>query len=194
MADMTGFARLIDLLVEFWRDLIPWFIVDSYEQAVVLRLGAGPLQSPGGRPYHRVVGPGPHWRIPFIDQYFKQNVVPESGTFNPQVFLSLEGTAYLCQFHVLHSISDIVTYTCDVENADSVLTDAVAGTLRRVIATMTDEELRGDDLETYLTTRARTRAKRFGIYVERVFVSELAPMGLRRGVLRIGSGHIYEKG
>ena len=190
---MTGFARLIDLLIEFWRDLLPWFIVDSFEQAVILRLGAGKLLSPGGRPYHRVVGPGPHWRIPFIDQYFKQNVVPESSTFNPQTFVSKDGTAYLCQFHALHSIRDIVTYTCDVENADSVLTDAVAGTLRRVIAGMTDAELQEDSLETYLTRRARTRAERFGIYLERVFVSELAPMGLRRGVLRIGSGHIYEK-
>jgi len=185
---MTGLARLIDLILEFWRDLIPWIIIDSFEQAVILRLGAGKLNSPGGRPYHRVIGPGLHWRLPFADQPFRQNVVPESSTFSPQVFVSKDGAAYLCQFHVLHTIIDIVTYTCDVEDADSVLTDAIAGTLRRVIATLTDEELRGDNLETLLTARARSRAKRFGIYVERVYVSELAPMGLRRGVIRIGSG------
>ena len=189
---MTGFAKLVDLLLEFWRDLIPWLIIDSFEQAVILRLGGGRQRSPDGHPYHKVLGPGLHLRIPFADQWFRQNVVPESSTYNPQTFVSRDGTAYLCQFHVLHRIDDIVTFTCDVENAESVLVDAVAGTLRRVIATLSDNELKEDSLEQLLTTRARGRAKRFGVYVERVFVSELAPMGLAKGVLRIGGGHIHE--
>lgn len=191
---MTGFARLIDLILEFWRDLLPWLVIDSFEQAVVLRLGGGRQRSEGGRPYHKVLGPGPHWRLPFADQPLRQNVVLESATYAPQTFVSKDGTAYLCQFHVLHRIDDIVTFTCDVEDAEAVLVDAVAGTLRRVIATMPDEELREDSLEQVLTARARVRAKHFGIYVDRVYVSELAPMGLRRGVLRIGGGHMHSGG
>lgn len=185
--------QVVDLILHFGTNLKPWIVINSFEEAVVLRLGGGRQLSPGGRPYHKVLGPGLHARFPFADQIYEQNVVPESSTFNPQTFVSKDGTAYLCQFHALHSIKDIVTYTCDVENADSVLTDAVAGTLRRVVASLTDEELKEDGLEQLLTERARGRAKRFGIYVERVFVSELAPMGLSKGVLRIGSGHIYEK-
>ena len=184
--------EFVRLIMDWGADIKPWLIIDSFEEAVILRLGGGRQRSPDGHPYHKVLGPGLHPRIPFADQPFRQNVVPESSTYNPQTFVSKDGTAYLCQFHVLHRIDDIVTFTCDVENAESVLVDAVAGTLRRVIATLSDDELKEDSLEQYLTARARSRAKRFGIYVERVFVSELAPMGLSKGVLRIGGGHIHE--
>ena len=193
----SGFAKLIDLIAQFWQDLKPWVVIDSFEMGVVLRLGGGPQQSPGGRPYARVIGPGdglwgtglhPMW--PFLESILVDNVVPAMATFPNQVFTSADGTTYLTQMHVLWRIDDIVTFMLDIEDGSDVLADAVAGTARRIISSKTDAELLDERLETQIAERCRTRAKRFGVGIPGIYISELAPTGLKSGVLRVETGAI----
>lgn len=174
----------IDLLIKVFGTLKCWEIIKSYEQGVVLRWGAGKLQSPGGHPYHRVIGPGLHWLRPISDSVLKTSVVLESSTYAPQVFLSKGGIAYLCQFHATYTVEDILVHMVDVYDTDSVMVDAIAGTLRKIIARMTDEDLLTENLEQKLTERSRSRASKFGLRIERVYISELAPVGLKNGVIR----------
>ncbi len=174
----------IDLMVRVFRHFKFWAVVDSFEGGVILRWGGGKRLSPGGHPYHRVVGPGLHWLRPLADKVIKFSIVLESNTYAPQVFQSKDGTSYLCQFHCMFEVEDVVVHMLDVESTDSAMVDAIAGTLRKIISTMTDEELRTENLEQKLTERSRGRAKRFGVRVERVYISELAPVGLRNGIIR----------
>lgn len=174
----------IDLMIRVFGTLKFWAVVDSYEGGVVLRWGGGKKSSPGGHPYHRVVTPGLHWLRPLADRMLQFSVVLESNTYAPQVFQSKEGTSYLCQFHCMFEVDNVVVHALDVADTDSVMVDAIAGTLRKIISAMTDEELRTENLEQKLTERSRGRAKRFGVRVERVYISELAPVGLKYGVIR----------
>jgi regulator of protease activity HflC (stomatin/prohibitin superfamily) len=177
--------RFIDLVLAGLERAQPFVVVNSWAQGIILRWGAGKKLSPGGHPYHRVVNPGFHWVVPFMDDTTTVAVVTESMTYTPQVFVSSQGTAYLCQFHALYHVDDLVVYQLDVQGTEDVMVDAIAGTLRKIIAGMTDAELTTENLEQRLTERARARAKRFGIYMERVYVSELVPMGFRQGVIRL---------
>lgn len=191
----SGLTKLLELMIEMWDAFIPVFVVDSYEEAVVLRLGGGKLRSPKGRPYSRAVGPtdglfrtGLHLKWPLAERVISMNVVPAIDSYPNQCFRSKDGTTYLTAVHILWRVEDPVVFTLDIESASDVLSDAAAGITRRLIAQMTDEELQEERFEAELTTRTRNRTKRFGVYIEQTYVSELAPTGLRHGVMRIQGG------
>ena len=126
--------------------------------------------------------------VPFLETTMGWPIVPAMSSYPNQVFRSKDGTTYLTLVHIFWKVEDIVTFLLDVENASDVLGDASAGIARRAIAGMTDSELIGTDLETKLTASIRARAKRFGVYVEKVYISELAPTSLRGGILRVEHG------
>ena len=193
----SGFSKLLDLIIHFWEALVPWQVIDSYEAGVVLRLGGGSGRSPTGRPYARCISPtdglwgsGLHLKWPLAESVITMNVVPAIDSVPNQAFRSKQGTIYLTEVHILWRIENPVIFTLDIESASDVLSDATAGITRRLIAQMTDEELGQEAFEAELTTRIRNRTKRFGVYIEQVYVSELAPTGLRHGILRIQGGHL----
>ena len=191
---ISGLAKLVDLMVQLFKLATPWTVVNSYQRGVVLRLGGGKCSSAKGQPYSRVIGPsdgfigtGLHFMIPFIEDTMRANIVPAMSNYPNQVFASAEGTTYLTLVHLLWRIEDIVTFLLDVEDAADVLGDAAAG-ITRLISGMSDTELSGTDLEANLTKAVRNRAKRFGVYVEMVYISELAPTSLRGGIMRVETG------
>ena len=194
---ISGLARFLDLIVQLFQLATPWTIVYSYQEGVILRLGGGSRRSPKGHPYARVIGPtdgfmgtGFHFMIPFIEFVTSANVVPAIFDNPNQVFASAEGTTYLTLVHLLWRIEDIVIFLLDVEDAEDVLAGASAGITRRLIADMPDDELGDTDLEAKLTVPVRNRTKRFGVYVEAVYISELAPTSLQGGIMRVETGQL----
>ena len=196
---ISGLAKLVDLMVQLFRLATPWTIINAYQRGVVLRLGGGSFESDRGQPYARVIGPsdgfmntGLHFMIPFIEAVNTANVVPAMGTYPNQVFQSKDGTTYLTLVHLLWRVDNVVTFLLDVEDAADVLADAAAGITRRIIAGMTDTELEGEAIEPKLTIATRNRTRRFGVYIEAVYISELAPTSLRGGVMRVETGKHLE--
>ena len=192
---ISGLAKLVDLMVQLFKLATPWTVVNSYQRGVVLRLGGGPCNSDKNHPYARVIGPsdgfmgtGLHFMIPFIEDVMRANVVPAMASYPNQVFASAKGTTFLTLVHVLWRVEDIVTFLLDVEDAGDVLSDAAAGITRRLIAGMGDSELGEIALEATLTTAIRNRTKRFGVYVESVYISELATTSLQGGIMRVETG------
>ena len=192
---ISGLAKLVDLIVQLFKLATPWTVINSYSKGVVLRLGGGSSESPGGRPYSRVIGPtdgfrgtGLHFMIPFIETVTSWNVVPAMASYPNQVFQSAEGTTFLTLVHLLWRVDNIVIFLLDVEDAADVLADAAAGITRRLIAGLTDVELLEAAVESKLTVAVRNRTKRFGVYIEAVYISELAPTSLRGGIMRVETG------
>jgi regulator of protease activity HflC (stomatin/prohibitin superfamily) len=196
---ISGLAKLVDLFIQLFKLATPWTVVNSYQRGVILRLGGGSLRSEKNHPYSRVIGPmdgfmgtGLHFMVPFIEDVMRANIVPAMASYPNQVFSSAKGTTFLTLVHVLWRVEDIVTFLLDVEDAADVLSDAAAGITRRLIASMNDEELIGTALEAKLITAVRSRTKRFGVYVESVYISELAPTSLRGGIMRVEMGKHLE--
>lgn len=192
---ISGLAKLVDLMIQLFKLATPWTVVNSYQRGVVLRLGGGPRSSDKGHPYARVIGPsdgfrgtGLHFMIPFVEDVMRANVVPAIASYPNQVFASAKGTTFLTLVHVLWRVENIITFLLDVEDAADVLSDAAAGITRRLIAGMNDSELGGTALEATLTAAIRNRTKRFGVYVEAVYISELAPTSLLGGIMRVEHG------
>ena len=76
------FSWIKDLLVAWYEWLIPFTVIDAYEEAVVLRLGK----------YHRNLDPGFHWLIPFgIERALSDEVVTRVVNLSSQSLTTQDG-------------------------------------------------------------------------------------------------------
>ena len=50
------FDRIFDFLARFGVEALPFIVIPVYQNGGVLRFGR----------YHRTIGPGIHWKIPFV--------------------------------------------------------------------------------------------------------------------------------
>ena len=74
------FDKLIDLMVTFINDILPWKIVDQWEEGVHLRIGK----------FRRTVKPGLQWKIPFFDQIMATSVITQTVNLKPQTVTSAD--------------------------------------------------------------------------------------------------------
>lgn len=168
------FNRLIDLIIDFVGLFYFTTVILDYEKAVVLRLGR----------YKKTLDPGFHFVMPFaIDTVLKDNVVFETTDLPAQSITTKDGKNIVASAVVGWRTRDIRKLLIDVEDAETVLTDAGRGSVRQVLCSKTWHEIQtgGDTLDEELTKAIRTKAFRWGIEVVDVTFSDLC----RTMVLRL---------
>lgn len=158
--------RLIDLLLQWVGFFVPFVVVDQFEQAVVLRFGK----------YHRELDPGFHWILPFeIDRVIADNVVARTTNLAAQSLTTKDGKTIIAAGVVTSSISNIRKATLEVETVDNALRDSCYGTIGIAVAAANWDEIRSEAFIEVLTKACRKNGWRYGIEIERVQLSDLAP-------------------
>jgi regulator of protease activity HflC (stomatin/prohibitin superfamily) len=158
------FERLLDLILQSIAFFIPFVVIDQFEEAVVLRFGK----------FHRTLGPGFHWIIPFqIERGISDNVVPRTLNLQAQSLTTKEGRMVMVAAVVTASIRDIQKATLEVEGVDHALQDSCYGAIGMLVAAATWEEVQSADFSEALTKACRKQAWRFGIEIQRVQLSDL---------------------
>ena len=91
------FDKLIDVILSVWHDFKPIIFIFEYKKGVMLRAGK----------FHRVIGAGWHLRIPFVDDYFADNVMVDTMQIKEVNITTLDGKTVTigCEFEL--TISDI---------------------------------------------------------------------------------------
>ena len=74
------FDKLIDLIVTFIHDFLPFKIVNQWEEGVHLRYGK----------FLKVVRPGLVWKRPFFDKLWVTPVISQTVNLSPQTVTSLD--------------------------------------------------------------------------------------------------------
>lgn len=88
---------LIDLLRQFFEILIWWTVIQPWEQGLLVRLGRTPL----------LLLPGFHWKIPYMDQIYRQTVRRRYTNFGPQTVTTNDGQTLTLSGNVAYSIRDL---------------------------------------------------------------------------------------
>lgn len=155
--------RLVDLLIASLRLFQAFVVVADYERAVVLRFGR----------YHRDIGPGFHWILPFrCEHVLSTNVVPETMNVGPQSLTTRDGQSVTLGTVVTFEIEDAKRFLLEVEGANQVIEDAAYGAQAQVVMARSWEELQTVDLPNELAKEVRKRARRYGVKVIDVQVSD----------------------
>ena len=117
------FDKLIDLLVTFIHDVIPFKIVDQWEMGVHLRFGK----------YMRVVESGLNWKIPFFDQILTTPVITQTVNLSPQTVTSEDERSVVLSSIVRYHIHDVRKFLLGVMHANDVLVDTTQGIIRDIV-------------------------------------------------------------
>jgi regulator of protease activity HflC (stomatin/prohibitin superfamily) len=161
------FNRLFDFILDFLELFYFVEIVDEYERGYVLRLG---------RP-HREVGAGPcfYWPMKF-ERVMVRSVVPDAMRLPEQRVTVLGGDTVVVRPVIIYRVTDIKQHLLGVEDAETSLVDAAAGTIASTLeeytwASLTDREER-KSFKRLVLTRARREAAKWGVTIDSIHFAD----------------------
>jgi membrane protease subunit HflK len=170
------FAELIDLLKNLGTAALPFAVVDQWQQAVVLRFGK----------FHRVLDPGIHWTIPFVDAVHAHSVVTTTTVLRPQSVVTGDNRVVTAEAVVRWSVDDVRVFATEIWDGANVIGDSCQGAIANSLRSLAFD---APELRRAVLDESRRALKRFGIRVEALTFTTLAPVCVLR---LIGSGQSFE--
>ena len=158
------FDRLIDFLLQFIDQLLPITPVNQTDKGVRLRFGK----------FKEVLEPGWHYKHPFIDEVVKHTILWTTMSLTSQSLTTKDGKDIVVKGVIKYRIADIQIFLLEVWDAIDAISDMTQGIIFDIVKEKTWEELQTLDLKPLITRKVRNEAKRWGIEVETVTLSDLA--------------------
>lgn len=155
------FDKLITLIQQFVNELNPIFIIDQWEEAVVLRNGK----------FLKTVKPGLYYKRPFFDSVWKHTTITQSIDIPPQSITTADNKNVVVKGIIRFTITDIKAFLLTITQPQDVLTDTTGGMIRDII-----EDTRWEgiiDIDKKLTSEVGKFVKKWGIKVEKVTLTDL---------------------
>ena len=153
--------KLVDLLVRFGMDMLPFVIIEQWNGAVQLRFGK----------FIKVLYPGIHFKIPFFDSIIECPVITQSVNLPSQTLTTLDDESIVLKSIIRYKVSNIRTYLLGVMHANDVLIDTTQGMIRDVVELTTWDDL--VDVNETITNEVKEYVVRWGIEVEAVTITDL---------------------
>jgi len=160
------FDKLIDLLTGWIDNINPYVIVKDYQNAVHLRNGK----------FRKVLLPGRHWKLPFIDEIIEQHVVVTTMNLPAQSLYTLDKQNIVVKSIVKYKIVDVKVFVLEVFDATDVIADITQAIIKKLVVTRTLEECISHDLDSDITRKARDKAKTMGVEIQQITLTDIAPI------------------
>ncbi len=158
------FGAIISWLRDLWNDYIMfWWVIDQYNRGIVLRNGK----------FHKILEPGFHLKVPFIDKVLEHTVVMTTMHLPPQSLKTKDNKSIVTKVIVKYHIADIKLFLLTVWDATDVISDVTQGIVRDVVVNSTLEHLNGGTINGTITRRTKTQVITFGVEVEKVTITNL---------------------
>jgi len=157
--------KLIDLLVKFIALGQIYTFVDEFDRGVVLRCGR----------YHRNIGPGLRWLIPFaFERAITVNVKPEPMDLGVQSLHTSDDFALNIQVWIIQRIVDEHQYLIEIENPDESIAAACCGLISDTVSASTWKALNAPGSISGLKSRMNRRANKRGSKIIEVHVQSFS--------------------
>ena len=153
--------KLVDLLVRFGRDMLPFVIIEQWNGAVQLRFGK----------WVRNLSGGIYFKIPFFDSIIECPVITQSVNLPSQTLTTLDEQSIVLKSIIRYKVSNIQTYLLNVMHANDVLIDTTQGIIRDVVEMTTWNDL--VDVNSQITNEVKEFVVKWGIEVEAVTITDL---------------------
>jgi regulator of protease activity HflC (stomatin/prohibitin superfamily) len=160
------FDKLIELLSEWWLQIIPFVIIRDYEEAVLLRFGK----------FKTVLKPGIHFKLPLFDEVIDQHVVVTTLSLDAQSLYTKDKQNIVVKGVIKYKISDVKIFLLEVFDAQDALSDMSQSIIKNIIMSMTMDECTDSELDNTLTKKVRVEARKWGVEIQQVTLTDLAPI------------------
>ena len=160
------FDKLWEILGNIWHELNPFFIVEQYQEAILLRMGK----------FHKVCKPGLHFKIPLFDNYIKQHTVQTTLSLHPQSLVTKDEVNIVVKGMVKYKIGDVKVFILEVFDAVDAISDVSQGIIKDVIMNKTFQECRAADIDSAITRKIKSELKKMGVEILQVTLTDIAPI------------------
>ncbi len=160
------FDRLIEVITEWWAQLVPAIIIPSYEEAVLLRNGK----------FIRVLGPGFHVKLPIFDEVISHHVVVTTLSLSAQSLYTQDKQNIVVKGVIKYKISDVKIFLLEVFDAQDALSDMTQSIIKNIIITTPLEQCLDLELDNLLTKKVRAEARKWGVEIQQVTLTDIAPI------------------
>lgn len=167
-------AQLFTFLAQFWRQLLPWYVLDSEQVGFVRRLGV-PV-SKAKRPR----SPGLHFKWPAIETLEVEDGRDYPYMLDPQSITSQDGTELVVRLSLTCRVVNAESYFLKVSDGRANIQDVACGELCYVAQrSLARDILSGEVLDTVLL-RVQKVARRWGMRVDAIkFVDDSKAPSMR---------------
>lgn len=155
------FDKLIDLIVTFIHDVLPFKIVNQWEEGVHLRAGK----------FLRVVKPGLNFKFSFFDNILTTPVITQTVNLKSQTVTSKDEKSIVLSSIVRYYVHDVEKFLLGVMHANDVLVDTTQGIIRDIVEDTDWNDL--VDLTNTVTPEVNSQVEKWGITVELVSFPDL---------------------
>jgi regulator of protease activity HflC (stomatin/prohibitin superfamily) len=153
------FDRIIDIIVQGWSAIRPWFVVDVYEKAGVLRFGG----------WNRAANPGKlHWKWPFIEKVIEITACVTTVRLPAQYLTTKDDFQVALAAIVKYEVKDVEPYITGIYDQHDVLCDVTMGAIRRYVAEQDYADLVQNPPEDKVATAVRRKANKYGFEIHEV--------------------------
>ena len=160
------FDKLLDFLLSMIEQVLPFFVVRQYQQGVLLRFGR----------FREAMGPGPHWKIPFVDIVDLYGTAMTTLTLPAQSITTKDGKSVVIKAVIKYEVLDVEVFGVKVADAKDALSDMTCGIIYGIVSNLTYAEACAADLPSLVSTPAKREAKRWGVRIDQVTITDFAKM------------------
>lgn len=154
-----GIEKIVDIILSFLNDILPFFVVKTWQESVVLRFGK----------VHRTRAPGIYLKIPFVDEPINTIVVTTTIETPAQTLVTADGQDVTLRSVIKYRISDVVAYTTEIYDATDAVMDFTQGSIMREVNTHSYDECRAvESVSATITKKVRAEVKKYGIHIEHI--------------------------
>jgi regulator of protease activity HflC (stomatin/prohibitin superfamily) len=161
------FDKLFEILAAIWREIIPIEALHPYNGAVQLRMGRVLRVLEGGNWY---------WKIPFADYIIHETVVPRTERLTGLATTTSDGKAIGFDAVITYRISDIQKALLDVHDLKDAIADSCAGIIGTELSNRSWEDIVHGETVDMLTKACRARGWKWGVEIQLVQLTGVAPV------------------
>lgn len=173
------FDKLLDILVNVWHEMVPIYVLHPYDGAVHMRMG---------KMLRVLAGGGWYWRIPFADDIINEHVVPRTERLSGLATTTVDGKAIGFDAVITYRISDIQKALLEVSDLKDAIADSCAGIIGTELSNRSWADIVHGDTVEGLTAACRKRGWKWGVEIQLVQLTGVAPVKNLRVSL---SGHAH---
>jgi len=158
------FDRIANFLTTVWEHLLPFFIVNQFERALVLRFGK----------FNRELDPGFHWKIPLIEDVWDDIIVPRTINLSPQTLTTKDEKNLVVSTVITVQIVDVKKSILEIEGLDDAMEDICYGVIGDVLTEYTWKELMETDVREECAEEMNNLGNKYGFNIINVQFPDFA--------------------
>jgi regulator of protease activity HflC (stomatin/prohibitin superfamily) len=116
-------SQLFNFMLQFWHNMLPFYVINAYEHGIILRLGK----------FLKSIEAGFGWKIPFADEVLHCRNTVTTMAIKNQSLTTLDGKQITIESIVKYKIINAKKYLLEVEDSIDAINDITQGKIKELV-------------------------------------------------------------